>query len=350
MPLTAPASNASAASAEGLSSQALLSAFPRKRVLVVGDIVADEYIYGETDRVSREAPVLIVRYESSEIMLGGAGNAAANLRALGAEVCLLGIVGCDEMGRGVRARAAEMGIDLVSPESNLLLTETKTRILAGGRNTRRQQMLRIDRGQRALPADIEQALCALLRREAPRCDAILVSDYGAGVLGAPLIAEVLALARTGAIVCVDSRYNLPAFVGATVLKPNEAEFEALAQAHAPDEATLRDLVRHTLRRLTSTKALLVTRGSSGMMLCASSGAGDEGELVTIPPHGTHETVDVTGAGDTVAATLALALAAGASFPQAARLANVAGALKVRKLGTVTVSLAELERELSESCS
>lgn len=319
----------------------MLSAFAKKRVLVVGDIVADQYLYGETDRVSREAPVLIVRYESSETTLGGAGNAAANLRAMGAEVSMIGLVGQDEMGREVRARAEEMGIELLSVDDASVTTETKTRILAGGRNTRRQQMLRIDRGQSPLTPRIERGLADLVRERARGCDAILVSDYGAGALCHPVIEVVRSLAQAGHTVCVDSRYNLAAFAGATLLKPNEAEFEALAQTRVRDEAVLGELVEATRARLNA-RALLVTRGSSGMMLAT------DGEVTAIAPHGTHQTVDVTGAGDTVAATLALALAAGASFLQAARLANVAGALKVRKLGTATVSRAELSRELLES--
>lgn len=324
-------------------SLSLLSAFPRKRVLVVGDVVADQYLYTETDRVSREAPVLIVRYESSETKLGGAGNAAANLRAMDAQVTLIGIVGHDEMGREVRARADELNIELHAPDSAHVTTETKTRVLAGGRNTRRQQMLRIDRGQKSLPPQVERQLAELVRARAAQCEAILVSDYGAGVLCQPVIEEVLAQARAGTIVCVDSRYNLPAFAGATILKPNEAEFEALAQAHALDEEAMTASVEATRARM-ATQALLVTRGSSGMLLATDGG------ISAIPPHGAHPAVDVTGAGDTVAATLALALAAGASFLQAARLSNVAGALKVRKLGTATVSRAELNRELLESLS
>ena len=316
----------------------LLNAFSRQRVLVVGDIVADEYLYGETDRISREAPVLIVRYESSVVKLGGAGNAAANLRALGADVTMLGIVGKDAMGSAVRAEAERQGIRLVTPLAEGLTTETKTRVLAGGRNTRRQQMLRIDRGQKKLLPEAEDALAELLRREAQSCGAILVSDYGAGVLCPKVIAEVLALAAEGKLVCVDSRYNLAAFTGATLLKPNEAEFEALAGVHAPDDARLAQVIAETRARMRA-KALLVTRGSSGMVLSTEDG------ILTIPAYGTHETVDVTGAGDTVAASLALALAAGASFAQAAHLANISGALKVRKAGTVTVSRRELADEM-----
>ncbi len=284
----------------------LLEAFAGRRVLVVGAIVADHYIFGETDRVSREAPVLIVRYESSEVKLGGAANAAANLRDLGAKVTLLGVVGRDEMGAQVRAHCRKLGIRLVSPSGRGIATETKTRILAGGQNTRRQQMLRLDRGQKRFPAEIDAQLAGLLRELASETEAVLVSDYGAGALGEKAVAESVALARQGVPVIVDSRYNLGAFAGATVLKPNEPEFEALAGQRPEDEAALVRAIRQTRKRVPST-AMVMTRGRHGMALATG------GEVRLIPPHGDHETVDVTGAGDTVIATLALALAAGASF-------------------------------------
>jgi rfaE bifunctional protein kinase chain/domain len=319
----------------------LLESFAGRRVLVVGDIVADHYIYGETDRISREAPVLIVRYEKSEVRLGGAGNAAANLRDLGASVTALGVIGRDEMGGQVRAHCRKRGIRLVSPKAPGLVTETKTRILAGGLNTRRQQMLRLDRGaQGPLCDEVQAQLAALLEELAGEADAVLVSDYGGGVLGEKVIAASLKAARSKAPVCVDSRYNLRAFAGATLLKPNEPEFEALAGIRPENDAELMRTIRRTRKRVPS-KAMVMTRGRNGMVLA-------EGAAITvIPPHGSRPAVDVTGAGDTVGATLTLALAAGASFEDAARLANVAGALKVQKMGTVTVGLAELRGELED---
>jgi rfaE bifunctional protein kinase chain/domain len=318
----------------------LLASFAGRKVLVVGDLVADSYIYGETDRVSREAPVLIVRWESSEVKLGGAGNAAANLRDLGAKVTALGLVGRDEMGSQVRALCRELGIKLVSPKAPGVATETKTRILAGGLNTRRQQMLRLDRSNRSVPEAAQVELAGLLGELAADQDAILVSDYGAGALGEPAIAQALEIARGSVPVCVDSRYNLRAFAGATVLKPNEPELEALTGVRADSEAALARSVRIAQKRAPCS-ALITTRGRNGMAVFES------GRLTRIAPHGDREAVDVTGAGDTVGAALTLALAAGASFEQAARLANVAGALKVIKTGTATVSAAELERELKD---
>lgn len=316
----------------------LVANFAGKRILVVGDVVADEYIYGETDRISREAPVLIVRWESSEVKLGGAGNAAANLRDMGAQVTMLGVVGRDERGDAVRRESERLGIRLLSPDCQGLTTETKTRILAGGRNTRRQQMLRIDRGQTAIPDEAVNGLVSLLKAEADACDAILVSDYGAGVLAPKVVTEIGRLSRGGKLVCVDSRYGLGTFRGATVLKPNESEFEAMIGYHPATEGDFQRAAMETLVRMDA-QALLVTLGSNGMLLTTR-------ECQTrIMAYGTHQTVDVCGAGDTVASSLALSLAAGASFEEAANLANVAGALKVRKMGTVTVSQSELSEEI-----
>ncbi len=317
----------------------LLAAFAGRKVVVIGDLVADHYIYGETDRVSREAPVLIVRYESSEVKLGGAGNAAANLRSLGAKVTAVGLVGRDEMGAGLRELCRRSGIKLVSPKARGIATETKTRILAGGVNTRRQQMLRLDRGQRgALPAEVQWELANLLREAAKGADAVLVSDYGAGVMGESAIAAAQQLARDGLPVCVDSRYDLARMTGLTLAKPNEPELEALTGMRTDTDAALLKAVRAAQKRVSS-KALVMTRGRNGMVVA------EGGRMELIPAHGNKEAVDVTGAGDTVAATLTAALAAGGSFLDAARLANVAGSLVVQKPGTATISAAELGSEL-----
>lgn len=318
----------------------LTHSFPRKRVLVVGDLVADHYIYGQTDRVSREAPVLIVRYESSEVKLGGGANAAANARALGAQVTTVGVLGDDEMGRALEARFAEAGIRLLSGRAAGVATETKMRILAGGVNTTRQQMLRLDRGaQGKLPPKLQKALARQVRIAAQRADAVLVSDYGAGVLCDETRAVLRELARSGQTVCVDSRYAMGMFLGATLCKPNEPELASLTGLPVRNQDELLAAGRAAIRQL-QCQALVVTRGRNGMAVFDS-----QGNLQLIPVHGAAEAVDVTGAGDTVIAALATALAAGASVLEAARLANVAGSLVVQKQGTATVSRAELVREL-----
>ncbi len=315
--------------------------FPRKRVLVIGDLVADHYLYGQTDRVSREAPVLIVRFEHQEVKLGGGANAAANVRSLGAQVTAVGVLGPDEMGRELRRQFKAAGIRLLAASAPGLQTETKTRILAGGVSTTRQQMLRLDRGSTGpLPARVRLELRRLLREAAAGADAILVSDYGAGAVGDDTRAVLRKLARDGMTVCVDSRHALEAYAGVTVCKPNEPELAALTRMPVATDKELVEAGRAALARL-ACEVLLVTRGRKGMAVFDRSGGAE-----LIPVHGAQEAVDVTGAGDTVIAAFALALAAGARSPEAARIANVAGSLVVQKQGTATVSRGELTRELA----
>jgi D-glycero-beta-D-manno-heptose-7-phosphate kinase len=315
-------------------------AFARRRVLLVGDLVADHYIYGQTDRVSREAPVLIVRHESSEVKLGGGANVAANVRSLSGQVTAVGVLGADEMGRALRKLFDEAGIELRAASARGVETETKTRILAGGVSTTRQQMLRLDRGQRGpLPPKLRRLLVKRVEEAAKDADAVVVSDYGAGVVGDEMREALRKLAAEGLPVCVDSRYALSSFTGVTVCKPNEPELQALVGRPLRTEAEVLAAGREMVRRM-ECKALLVTRGRHGMLLFDAEGGVD-----MIPVHGAKDAVDVTGAGDTVIAALSLGLAAGGSFGDAARLANVAGALAVQRLGTATVARDELLGEL-----
>jgi rfaE bifunctional protein kinase chain/domain len=318
------------------SLSALLDSFPARHVLVLGDLVADEYLYGQTDRVSREAPVLVVRHESSEVKLGGAANAAANARALGAEVTVVGALGEDAMGAELRRLFESAGIGLRA--ANAPATETKTRILAGGINTTRQQMLRVDRGNvPPLPAAAAAQLVEHLRAAAAEADIILVSDYGLGVACEPVRAELHRLAERTRV-CVDSRSGLHSLAGFHTAKPNEPELQALTGVPvASDDALLR--AGGEALELLECQSVLVTRGRKGMALFEKSGP------TSIPVHGARDAVDVTGAGDTVMAAFSLALAAGATALQAALLANVAGALVVQKQGTATVPLPELRAEL-----
>ncbi len=314
----------------------LLDLFPARHVLVLGDLVADEYLYGQTDRVSREAPVLVVRHESSEVKLGGAANAAANARALGAEVTVVGALGEDAMGAELRRLFEEAGIAV--RVASVEATETKTRILAGGINTTRQQMLRVDRGNvPPLPAVVAEALVERLRAAAAEADIILVSDYGAGVLCEPVRAELHRLAAEKRV-CIDSRHGLHTLAGFHSAKPNEPELQLLTGVPVGTDEGLLRAGREALDLL-ECAALLVTRGRKGMVLFEKSGH------TAVPVHGARDAVDVTGAGDTVMAAFTLALAAGATPLDAARLANVAGALVVQKQGTATVPLPELRAEL-----
>jgi len=304
----------------------LLDRFARAEVVVAGDFMADEYVYGETERISREAPVLIVRYERSELKAGGAGNAAQNLAALGATLLdVLAASGIDVSGiQRVRGRA----------------TESKTRILAGGRSTRRQQMLRVDRapGDHLSPV-AEARIVRDLQRAARGAQAVLASDYGSGALGPPALEALRGVKRGGVPVCVDSRYRLAHYTGLTMAKPNEPELEAASGISLEGPGGVERAARALLRRLACDE-LLVTRGRNGMSLFRKGQP-----VVHIPAHGSQDAVDVTGAGDTVAASYSAAVAAGADALSAARIANVAGALVVQKPGTATVSRDELLAEI-----
>jgi len=318
----------------------LLQKFVKSRVVVVGDFVADEYVYGETERISREAPVLIVRFERSELAPGGAGNAAQNLAALGVEVRAVGLVGHDALGArllGVlRAGSVDVkGVQRVRGRA----TEAKTRILAGGRSTRRQQMLRVDRTPDPVPPAVERRLVADLLRAARGATAVLASDYGSGVLSPRVIEALRGLRRSGIPVCVDSRYALNAFSGLTMLKPNEPELEAATGIRASTPEGLSRAARSLQRRL-GCETLLVTRGRNGMSLFVRGR-----RPVHLDAHGDNEAVDVTGAGDTVAATYSAALASGAEPVEAMQLANVAASIVVQKAGTATVSREEILREI-----
>jgi len=318
----------------------LLHSFSSSRVVVLGDFVADEYVYGETERISREAPVLIVRFERSELKPGGAGNAARNLSALGVDVRAVGLVGADALGVRLLASLRAGKVDVAGIQRvRDRVTEAKTRILAGGRSTRRQQMLRVDRTPEPVPAAVERKLIADLASASRGATAILVSDYGSGVLSPRVIEALRALRRRGMPVCVDSRYNLNGFSGLTMLKPNETELEAASGVPASTPRGLARAARALQRRL-GCQSLLVTRGRFGMSLF------ERGRPpVHLAAHGDKEAVDVTGAGDTVAAAYAAAIASGGDAVSAMRLANVAASLVVRKAGTATVGREEILPEL-----
>jgi rfaE bifunctional protein kinase chain/domain len=315
-----------------------------RRVLVLADLVADEFVHGRVERVSREAPVLILRHEGSEVRLGGGANAVHNIRTLGGVPLPIGVLGRDVHGALVKALLREAGISTARVFTDpAYATPVKTRILAGGSHSTQQQIVRIDK---LLPlgeaGPLRRRVLAALA-SAPRVDAVLVSDYGLGLLSRPVVEAALALARRRKIpVTVDSRYGLLAFRGMTAVTPNEPELEAaLGIVIGDDPKRLESAGRGALGRL-GAAAVLVTRGSHGMALFEPGQ-----KTVHVPVYGSDQVADVTGAGDTVIATFTLALAAGATPAQAARLANYAGGIVVMKRGTATASAAELSRVLVE---
>jgi rfaE bifunctional protein kinase chain/domain len=324
--------------------RALIAEFTGKRIVVVGDLIADEYLYGKPARISREAPVLILRFTDREVRLGGAANAAHNVRALGAAAMPIGVLGADAAGDEVLRLFGEVGIPCegVSRAAGRL-TPVKTRIMAGGYESTRQQVVRLDREpESSLADDVEARLIAAVRAAGSEVDAFLVSDYGYGSVTSRVFEAVLETARRrGAVVAVDSRYDLPRFRGATAATPNEPEVEALAGAELGDERALEKAGRAVLERLESSY-LLITRGSRGMALLER-----EGPVTFMPIHGSDQIADVTGAGDTVISAFTVALAAGAGAVEAAWLANVAGGVVVMKRGTATVSPQELSESLGD---
>jgi D-glycero-beta-D-manno-heptose-7-phosphate kinase len=315
-----------------------LARVPGKRVVVVGDLIADEYLYGKPARISREAPVLILRFTDREVRLGGAANAAHNVHALGATVLPMGLLGQDGAGDEVQAlfRQAGMSTEGISREPGRP-TPVKTRIMAGGYQSTRQQVVRLDREpDGGISGAAEARLLERLRSIGAAADGFLVSDYGYGTVTPRVYETVLELALGRQVpVSVDSRYELPRFKGATAATPNEPEVEALTGQELTDEPAVEKAGRAVLERLDA-RLLLLTRGSRGMALFES-----EGPVTFMPIHGVDEIADVTGAGDTVISTFTVALAARATPGEAAWLANVAGGVVVMKRGTATVSVPEL---------
>ena len=325
------------------SPQAVLDAFARVRVAVAGDLVADEFIYGQIDRVSREAPVLILGYDSTEVIPGGAGNAANNAAALGARVRMIGLVGRDVAGtRLLAALNGRADLEGVTRAAGYV-TPVKTRILAGGVHSAKQQVVRIDRVGGAVSPAHARKVQAALARAIPESDVVIISDYGRSLVTPGLWSRALEASGVTRppLVLVDSRYALDGFAGMTACTPNEAEVEALLGIRIDDKLEVLERAGRTLLNRLNCQAVLITRGSRGMALFEPGKQTDH-----IPIVGSDEVADVTGAGDTVIATFALALAAGASFGDAARLANHAGGIVVMKRGTATVTIDELRAALA----
>jgi bifunctional ADP-heptose synthase (sugar kinase/adenylyltransferase) len=417
MPTTAAALDADAARL-----LAIIDRFARQRILVMGDFIADEFIYGRVARVSREAPVLILEYDKTQIVPGGAGNAANNVAALGARTRAIGLIGQDDAGSRF-IDALHENVDRRSViVSRAHSTPTKTRILAGGVHSAKQQVVRIDRGtQQRADATVRADFRDRALRAVAGCDAVLVSDYGAGLITPSLVRDVRralngrsasdvanvgsrakgpslvrrggaattranvaargpvlrggaaaaaraehaarggavlrdgAVARAGAAgaargaharsripVLVDSRYVLDQYRGLTACTPNESEVEALLGITIDENLPALEKAGRELLTRTGNEIILITRGSHGMALFEPNEPTRHIEIF-----GTDEIADVTGAGDTVIATMTLALAAGASAFDAACLANYAGGTVVMKRGTATVSVEELRYAVME---
>jgi D-glycero-beta-D-manno-heptose-7-phosphate kinase len=317
---------------------ALVSSFAGRRLLVAGDYVLDRFVFGHPKRISREAPVLILRFQREESLPGAAGNTAANVRALGGTPLPVGAVGDDDAGATLTSIFRERGIatdGLIEVPG--YRTPTKTRVLAGGAHSIKQQVVRYDQEDH-LPegGDWRRRFSEALSRAASAADAAVLSDYGYGAISPADVAALRARLSAGAPVLVDSRRELASYAGVDAATPNEEELEESAGGSLGDSAEALAAAGDWLRRTIGCRTLLVTRGSQGMALF-------DGAIrpTLIPVHGTDQVADVTGAGDTVLAAFSLALASGASPLEAALLANFAGGVVVMKMGTATASAEEL---------
>ena len=319
----------------------IVERFAGKKIVLFGDFVADEFQFGEISRVSREAPVLILRHRNTSVVPGGGANAANNLAALGARVNAISVVGDDAPGSALiehfKGIAADTGGMLRAKDWT---TPTKTRFLAGWTHTVSQQVLRVDREPHSPPSErVLAKIKTKLQQKLRTADALAVSDYGFGVASPELVRAGIRASKRKLVVTLDARYQMGAYAncGVTAATPNEAELEAQYHTKIGRDADELKRCGWSTQKKLRLQSLLVTRGKDGMALFEPAGK----RFTQIPVHGSDQAVDVTGAGDTVLAAYTLALASGASYLEAAQIANIAGGLVVMKRGTAVVTRAEL---------
>jgi len=318
----------------------LLRKFIKSKIVVVGDLIADEFLYGHVSRISREAPVLVLDCRNLVRSPGGAANAANNLLDLGSGVAIAGVVGMDEPGREILAALQRAGADTrMVRRRRAYTTPIKTRILAGARHTAPHQIVRVDRSDSPVPSP--QLSFKLLEKIVQTADGIILSDYGYETISDALLSRLRRLAGMKGIPIIgDSRFRMQDYTNITALTPNITELEAATGISIGSDTRLLHEVAGEVLKRQQLEFLLVTQGRFGMTLFESGK-----QPLHVPIYGTDEVSDVTGAGDTVIAVFTLSLACGASAAQAARLANYAGGIVVMKQGTATVTRAELRSAL-----
>ncbi|MGI8555576.1 MAG: bifunctional heptose 7-phosphate kinase/heptose 1-phosphate adenyltransferase [Pyrinomonadaceae bacterium] len=321
-------------------SAAIQTKFPQKKVVIVGDLVADQFLRGTIARVSREAPVFILRHDETETLAGSAANAAVNAATLGGKAVLIGVVGEDANGSALLEKLRESNVDcrlIVACEK--FQTTTKLRVLAGQHYAARQQVIRIDyENKNTLAEDLRNKLQENFLAAVTDADVVIISDYSYGVASRELTETIMkAAAEKNIPVLVDSRFRLEDFPNVTSATPNQDEVEQILGKNFSDD----DCVK--LCEKLNYKSLLVTRGNLGMLLVEK-----DKKPLFLEAVGAKEPVDVTGAGDTVIAAFSLALASGLSFAESAKLANHAGGIVVMKKGTAAVSAEELVDSLKRT--
>lgn len=316
--------------------------FPNKKIIIVGDIVADQFLRGTINRVSREAPVFILRHNETETLAGGAGNAAANVASLGGKAILIGLIGKDSNGEALLQSLQESNIDCDQIiTSGKIQTTTKIRVLAGQHYAPRQQVIRIDyENKTVIGSDLIEQLKHNIANAVQDADAIIISDYNYGVANAEIAKLCSKISKEKQIpLLIDSRFRLTEFKDATTATPNQDEVEQILG----EDFTESDCLK--LRENLNLEALLITRGNKGMLLIEKNK-----DPINIDVVGSNEPIDVTGAGDTVIATYALSLASGLNYVESANLANHAGGIVVMKKGTASVSINELLDSLENNLS
>ncbi|SMC38990.1 bifunctional heptose 7-phosphate kinase/heptose 1-phosphate adenyltransferase [Sporomusa malonica] len=316
-----------------------------QKIMIIGDMVADVYLEGKISRISREAPVLILEHSHETVVPGGAANAVHNAAALGGQVYAVGVVGQDNAGKQLtstlnnkKVNTDGFIVDASRP------TITKTRIMAGGQATVRQQIVRVDRESKdPLSPDIEKILLNYIKENIGVMSAVIISDYGSMTVSPAIREQAIAACNLAGIPSiVDSRYNVMAYEGIKLVKQNESEAAAsLGLKVLENNSQLQQAAEAMLARLKA-EVILITQGPDGMTLYNRNGANTH-----IPVTNISEVYDVTGAGDTVVATMMLALAAGADYVDAASLANFAAGVVVRKPGTATTTPQELKAAIGE---
>ncbi len=323
----------------------IVESFPKITVTVAGDLVADEFVFGEISRVSREAPVLVLKHRDRTVVPGGGANAVYNLADLGVNVLPVGVVGDDEAGRLLIKSFRHKHI----PVSGVLkdksyTTITKTRILAGMEHTWRQQVVRIDREPELEPnRHLKRELVLAARQYSRASDALLISDYGYGAATPAILNAIRDKGRLDKVpVVLDSRHRILEYSGVTAATPNQPEVEEALGIHIGQDWAALCSAGEQLRSKMQLESLIITRGRDGMAAFS-----DKHKPIDIPIFGSDQVTDVTGAGDTVIATLTAALAAGATTEEAAHLANYAGGIVVMKRGTATISQKELLKALEQ---
>ena len=315
-----------------------------RRVLVLGDVVADIYLHGNISRISREAPVLVLEQQKETVVAGGAANVVNNVATLGGSVFAVGLLGHDSGGDGIKEVLRQNGAHIegfLTDENRP--TISKTRIIAGGRATVSQQIVRVDKEcHEPMTEAHEKELLKYIKSVLPKMQGVVLSDYGSGTVTPKLRKAIISCARKQGIPSmVDSRYDVKSFKGISYVKQNDAELSAAVGRSLPDEEAVIEAAQELLQEL-SAEGVLVTRGELGMILVEKDGA-----VHVIPVSDKSEVYDVSGAGDTCVAAMILALAAGCSPDKAAELSNIASGIAVRKLGTATVSAEELRRVLEK---